>query len=212
MTQALRSFAPRFETSSARRFGSTSQPQPPAFPRLASLVSRAINTLRLLDRPSHLRRIARSRRILTTLARFRGEGAGARAFAYLRTVDPHTFEEVVLSSIEAAGFVVLRNRRYTGDGGVDGRVLLPGTFGKTLAVQVKRYRSAINPSHVGDFERAIRAGGHAGGLLVHCGRTGPLTRLALYGMPIDLVSGSALLNLLLRQRAPLINLHHFKSQ
>ena len=202
MSQALRAFAPRFEPSSERRFGSTPRPQAPAFPRLASLVSRAINTLRLLDRPSHLHRIARSRRILGTFARFRGEGAGARAFAYLRTVDPQTFEEVVLSSIEAAGFVVLRNRRYTGDGGVDGRVLIPGTFGETLAVQVKRYRSAINPSHVGDFNRAIRAGGHAGGLLVHCGRTGPLTRLALYGTPIDLVSGSALLNLLLRQRAP----------
>lgn len=204
MTQALRYFAPRFEPSSERRFA-TSQPQPPALMRLASLVSRAINILRLLDRPSHLRRIARSRRILATLARFRGQGAGARAFAYLRTVDPHTFEEGVLGSIEAAGFVVLRNRRYTGDGGVDGRMRLPGTFGKALAVQVKRYRSAIKPSHVGDFERATRAGGHAGGLLVHCGRTGPLTRLALYGKPIDLVSGSSLLNLLLRQRAPFMS-------
>ncbi len=202
MSQALRSFAPRLQPASERSFGSTTHPQAPAFPRLASLVSRALNTLRLLDRPSHLHRIARSRRILATLARFRGEGAGARAFAYLRTVDPYTFEEVVLSSIEAAGFVVLRNRRYTGDGGVDGRVLIPGTFGETLAVQVKRYRSAINPSHVGDFDRAIRAGGHAGGLLVHCGRTGPLTRLALHGTPIDLVSGSSLLNLLLRLRAP----------
>lgn len=46
---------------------------------MASLVSRALNTVRLLDRPSHLRRIARSRRILATLVRFRGEGAGARA-------------------------------------------------------------------------------------------------------------------------------------
>ena len=55
------------------------------------------------------------------------------------------------------------------------------------------------------FNRAIRAGGHTGGLLVHCGRTGPLTRLALYGTPIDLVSGSALLNLLLRQRAPFMS-------
>ena len=156
--------------------------------------------MRLLDRPSHLRRIARSRRILTTLARFRGEGAGARAFAYLRTVDPHTFEEVVLSSIEAAGFVVLRNRRYTGDGGVDGRVLIPGTFGKTLAVQAKRYRSAVNPSHVGELQRSIHARGHVGGLLVHCGRTGPLTRIALCGTAIQLVSGSDLLNLVLRSR------------
>lgn len=208
MSQALQSFAPRFEPSPGRRVGSRQHPPAPAFPRLTSLVSRAINTFRLLDRPAHLRRIARSRRILATLARFRGEGAGARAFAYLRTVDPHTFEEVVLSSIEAAGFVVLRNRRYTGDGGVDGRVLIPGTFGKTLAVQVKRYRSAINPSHVGDFDRAIRAGGHAGGLLVHCGRTGPLTRLSLHGAPIQLVSGSALLNLLLRQRTPFTSSAH----
>lgn len=201
MSQTLQSFASRFEPSSDRRVGSSQQPPAPAFPRLASLVSRAINTLRLLDRPTHLRRIARSRRILATLARFRGEGSGARAFAYLRTVDPHTFEEVVLSSIEGAGFVVLRNRRYTGDGGIDGRVLIPGTFGKTLAVQAKRYRSAINASHVGDFARAIRDGGHVGGLLVHCGRTGPLTRLAMHGTPIQLVSGSALLNLLLRGRA-----------
>jgi len=198
MNQALQSFAPRV----GRPPHATAPAPAPAFPRLASLFSRVFNTVRLLDRPTHLRRIARSRHILATLASFRGEGAGARAFAYLRTLDPHTFEEVVLSGIEAAGFVVLRNRCYTGDGGVDGRVLVPRTFGKTMAVQVKRYRALINPSHVGEFDRAIRSGGHAGGLLVHCGRTGPLARLALYGTSVELVSGSALLNLLLRQRAP----------
>lgn len=200
MSHALRSFAPPSFRSASQPAHAPRAPAP-RFPRLASLVSRALNTVRLLDRPSHLRRIARSRRILATLARFRGEGAGARAFAYLRTVDPHVFEEVVLSGIESAGYIVLRNRRYTGDGGIDGRVVVPGTLGRTWAVQSKRYRASVNPSHVGEFERAIRERGHAGGLFVHCGRTGPLTRLALYGTSVELVSGSALLNLLLRCRA-----------
>nr|WP_242477863.1 restriction endonuclease [Rubrivivax gelatinosus] len=103
-----------------------------------------------------------------------------------------------MSAIEAAGYIVLRNRAYTGDGGIAGRVVVPGSLTRTWAVQVKRYGSTVTPSHISDFVNAIREGGHAGGLFVHCGRTGPLAYRGMAGAPIELISGTALLALLHR--------------
>ncbi len=38
--------------------------------------------------------------------------------AYLRKIDPFVFEELLLEGFERRGFEVIRNRRYTGDGGL----------------------------------------------------------------------------------------------
>jgi restriction system protein len=57
--------------------------------------------------------------VLRTLRSFQGGGRSGSRLRYLRTVDPLTFEETVHSAIESAGYMVLRNRRYTGDGGVE---------------------------------------------------------------------------------------------
>lgn len=46
--------------------------------------------------------------------------------AYLRKIDPFVFEELLLEGFERRGFEVIRNRRYTGDGGIDGRVKIDG--------------------------------------------------------------------------------------
>ena len=170
--------------------------------RLASRASRAINWWRLRDHPGHRRRVAASRRILQTLRGFSGDGIAGRAFAYLRSVDPLLYEETVLSALEDAGAIVLRNLRYTGDGGIDGRCLLPGHGVRPFAVQCKRYGSAVAPKHVADFCRVIDGGQFVGGLLVHCGRTGPLSYSALKGQPVHLVSGDSMLNLLLNRRLP----------
>ncbi|MEX6059375.1 restriction endonuclease [Enterobacter hormaechei] len=39
---------------------------------------------------------------------------------YLRKIDPFVFEELLLEGFEAHGFRTIRNKRYTGDGGIDG--------------------------------------------------------------------------------------------
>ena len=41
--------------------------------------------------------------------------------AYLRKIDPFTFEELLLEGFESHGFRTIRNKRHTGDGGIDGR-------------------------------------------------------------------------------------------
>lgn len=84
------------------------------------MLSRAVNIVRLADRPRHILNVQKSRRVLRTIRMFRDPAAAARSLAYLRHVDPLVFEEVVMSALEDAGLLVLRNRRYSGDGGVDG--------------------------------------------------------------------------------------------
>lgn len=170
--------------------------------RLGSLASRTLNWWRLRDHPGHRRRIAASRRLLHTLRGFSGEGVGGRAFAYLRTVDPLLYEETVLSALEDAGAVVLRNLRYTGDGGIDGRCWLPGRGIRPFAIQCKRYGSAVAPRHMVEFCRAIAGGRFAGGLFIHCGRTGPLSYEAMRGRSVHLVSGQVMLNLMLSGHLP----------
>jgi len=131
-----------------------------------------------------------------------GDSAAARAFGYLRKVDPLVCEEVVLSALEDAGALVLRNRRYTGDGGIDGRCWLPGCGFGLHAVQVKRYDSAITPSHVANLGDLVVRQRHAGGLFVHCGRTGPASYAALRGTGLLLVSGEGLVRLLVGRELP----------
>lgn len=95
-----------------------------------------------------------------------------QVLAYLRKIDPYVFEELVLNAFEEHGFSVKRNRRYSGDGGIDGRVFLKG---KEYLLQCKRYKSYINPKHVRQFcllceERDIN------GYFIHTGKTGGMSR------------------------------------
>lgn len=100
-----------------------------------------------------------------------------------------------MSALEAhQGILVARNRRYTGDGGVDGRITIDGAL---YLIQVKRYKSAINPAHIVDFAKVVdhdpRA---AGGLFVHTGRTGPKSRAAARDHGVVMVSGQRLVDLI----------------
>jgi len=156
-------------------------------------LSRAWNTLRLLDLPAHRRRVRRSRRVLANLRAIRGEAQGARRFAYLRTVDPLCMEEVVLSALEQGGRLVRRNRRYSGDGGVDGLVRIDGSW---QLVQVKRYRAHVACAHVAELAALVARHRAGGALFVHCRRSGKAVYQALRGTPVALVSGAALLALL----------------
>lgn len=101
-----------------------------------------------------------------------------QVFGYLRKVDPFVVEEIILNAIDQKMDVaeVIRNDRYTGDGGIDGRfVYYPNSnkANKQLGiVQVKRYQSYINNKDVEIFEKQIEEENAGIGLFVHTGKTG----------------------------------------
>jgi restriction system protein len=162
--------------------------------KLLSFLSRLINHLRLLDRPHHLRRIRTSRSLLTKIRTFQGPHAASQTFSYLRKIDPYLFEELVLTALEESGLFVLRNTRYSADGGLDGRILL--AWGRSVAVQCKRYSGPVCTGHVTVFRNLVQSAAHSAGLFVHTGQTRPATRSGVDAHNIHFVSGSTLIRLL----------------
>lgn len=143
-----------------------------------------------LRKPGQIRRERAAGRVLkrlTTLDR------PEKRLAYLRKIDPFTFEELVLTAFARRGQKIQRNRRYTGDGGIDGQVWING---KRYLIQAKRYRNHINARHVRDF-CALVDQQEAWGIFVHTGRTGKQSRtLADEHERVTIISGRRLLKLL----------------
>lgn len=116
-----------------------------------------------------------------------------RKFAYLRKVSAYTFEEMVLEGLERKGHRVQRNERYSGDGGIDGRVWIDGQL---HLVQSKRYGKHISAAHMKDFRSIVSEKG-CKGLFVHTGRTGKKSWVAAgRSSDITVISGQRLLFLL----------------
>ncbi|WP_237751457.1 MULTISPECIES: restriction endonuclease [unclassified Sphingobium] len=114
-------------------------------------------------------------------------------YARLRAMDPLAFEELLLEAFEQRGHRVIRNRRYTGDGGVDGEVIIDG---RRWLIQAKRYRDAIKPEHVREFAM-LCAARRRRGMFIHTGRTGGMSRTICSSADgIEIVSGQRLLALL----------------
>lgn len=112
-------------------------------------------------------------------------------FAYLRKVDPFVFEEMILSSLKKAGFKIKRNKKYTGDGGVDGKIYIDG---RLILIQAKRYANHIDPKHVREFS-ALCHSHKSSGLFVHTGKTGAKS-LGSAGSNVVIISGQKLLSML----------------
>jgi restriction system protein len=114
-------------------------------------------------------------------------------FARLRAMDALAFEELLLEAFARRGFRVIRNRRYSGDGGLDGQVVIAG---RTWLIQAKRYAGAIRPGHVRNFADLCHRRRQPG-LFIHTGRTGNGSREAVADhRDIEIVSGRTLLALL----------------
>ncbi|BBU78781.1 hypothetical protein EIMP300_01810 [Escherichia coli] len=75
------------------------------------------------------------------------------------------FEELLLEGFEAHGFRTIRNKRYTGDGGIDGQVII-GKY--RYLIQAKRYRGHIALQHVQEFEKLLKRH-NCRGLFCHTG-------------------------------------------
>lgn len=151
-----------------------------------------VQILRLFGwrKASHRRRARQAKRNLETLATIPEPG---RKFAYLRTIEPFTFEEMLLETFEQRGYKVKRNDRYSGDGGIDGRVWLDGEL---FLIQAKRYTNHISAAHVEDFCNLVDAQG-CKGFFIHTGRTGDASRTLAKGREnVWIISGDRLLALL----------------
>lgn len=148
--------------------------------------SRILNAIRLMGAFKHKYNVKKSRRVLAKLSTFDHD---ASALVYLRKIDPLLFEELTLSLLEQRGILVLRSKRYSGDGGLDGQFYWPGLGWH--AVQCKRYGKAITPAHARSFAE-LCARRFKGGLFVHTGRTGDSSQEALAGDGLGILSGSDL--------------------
>ena len=135
-------------------------------------------------RRRHERKQASAVRVIDKINTFPHFG---QKIAYLRKIDPFVFEELLLEGFERRGFEVIRNRRYTGDGGIDGQ---------TWLIQAKRYTSYIAVGHVRDFSDLLNATG-ARGFFCHTGNTREGTKSLIRGdSRMILVSGQKLLDLI----------------
>lgn len=117
--------------------------------------------------------------------------AARELFYELRRLDPLVFEEFVLQCLADGGCRIRRNRRYSGDGGIDGRVFHRGRW---CPVQCKRYGDSINPRHVQDFTVILNRHRAPAGWFIHTGRTGPLSAAlaAESGNRVRFISGDKL--------------------
>lgn len=108
---------------------------------------------------------------------------------------PFVFEEMILTAFKQAGFKIRRNKRYTGDGGIDGIVYMDG---KKHLIQAKRYRNHINAAHVTEFAEICRSKGCAG-LFIHTGKTGAQSWKNRDNI-IDIISGQRMLKFIVERQ------------
>ena len=130
----------------------------------------------------HRCNIRQSIRILSKIRTFEHDG---QVVAYLKTIDPYVFEEMVVQLFKEAGFLIWLTPSYSGDGGVDGKAY-HSTSGWCL-IQSKRYGRAIRTQHIYDFIGVV---GRKRGCFVHSGTSTSAIRAHLQGSRVRMLSGS----------------------
>lgn len=138
----------------------------------------------------HTLNIKKSKKIQKKINTFDNDG---KKINYLRKIDPFVFEEMLLTAYRKKGFKIKRNRRYTGDNGVDGKIFKEN---HQFLIQAKRYGSYINQRHLEDFSKVIIKEKAAGGFFIHTGKTSTDTMKIAKRLNIEVVSGSELIRLL----------------
>ncbi|EJG8175300.1 restriction endonuclease [Escherichia coli] len=115
-----------------------------------------------------------------------------KKICYLRKIDPFVFEELLLHAFEDVGFEIIRNPKYTGDGGIDGRFSVDG---RRFLIQAKRYSSWVSTAHIEQLHKqAIQENCLA--VFCHTGKTRKKT-LDIYrsNNRLMVISGEALISL-----------------
>lgn len=145
----------------------------------------------------HSRNVRKANKILGQLGKFRNEEYGnAKVFSYLRKIDPFVFEELILTAVKNCGAEITRNKRYTGDGGIDGRCKINDIF---YLIQSKRYSKYINRAHVEEFNNICRSR-NIQGLFVHTGKTGKYSKDE-YFSNVTIISGQKLIDLIFQLKS-----------
>ena len=142
----------------------------------------------------HRRNIRKARQLLDKLRNFSGDYRAARTLSYLRKINPYVFEELILECFKARGYQIVRNSRYSGDGGIDGQVI--DASGNRYLIQAKRYAGTVRSKHLREFAQVV-AQRKCRGIFIHTGRTPKISVNGYTG--VQLVSGSSLVSLILNQ-------------
>ena len=136
----------------------------------------------------HKHNIKKAKKILKKINTIENQGA---IISYLRKIDPFVFEELLLEAFKNKEYQIKRNKRYTGDGGIDGQVMKNGN---TYLVQAKRYSSYVDPKHLEEFSQIIRRRRSEKGFFIHTGKTGKSNFSKFSNVKI--ISGESLIRLL----------------
>ncbi|MGW5731904.1 MULTISPECIES: restriction endonuclease [Streptomyces] len=116
----------------------------------------------------------------------------------LYAMDPVEFENLVADLFRAMGMQAVTTQR-SGDGGVDVDALDPAPVrGGKIVVQVKRYRNTVPPAAVRDLYGTAQGSGANKGVLVTTSDFGPGSHTFANGKPLELISGTELVDLLHR--------------
>lgn len=141
------------------------------------------------DRHKHNQ--TKATKVLKKINTFKFDG---QKINYLKKIDPFVFEELLLDAFENKGYRVERNKKYSGDGGVDG--IIYNSEGEKIAIQAKRYGGYINGKHIERFSRDIKLKRASSGLFIYTGKTSSQVRDLFKGTSITLIGGSDLIKLL----------------
>jgi restriction system protein len=116
----------------------------------------------------------------------------------LYDMDPIAFESLVADLFRAMGMQAVTTQR-SNDGGVDVDALDPTPIrGGKIIVQVKRYRNTVPPTAVRDLYGTVQDIGANKGVLVTTSGYGPGSHTFARGKPLELISGTELVDLLHR--------------
>lgn len=142
----------------------------------------------------HERKIITGEKVIVKLNSFTGAYKNQQILTYLRKMDPYAFEELLLSALALKGFKIVRNKSYSGDGGIDGMFI---DNEKVYLVQAKRYSNLIKTSHINDFAFLVSEKKAAGGYFIHTGKTVVKSYQIYKNSNIQIVSGQKLIDLIL---------------
>lgn len=163
--------------------------------KITKYISKILNSFRLIGKFRHKYRVKSSKKVIKTIKEImEDKNNGGRAISYLRKINPYVFEEVILTAIEESNVRVVRNKQYSNDGGIDGRISTK--VGKIL-IQCKRYKSYINNKDVIELVEKVEENKCAYGVFAHTGKTGGKAKsTAIKSEKILYLSGSNLISLI----------------
>lgn len=142
----------------------------------------------------HKKNVSTGERVITKLNTFNGPYKNQKVLTYLRKIDAYVFEELVLSSLEQRGCLIIRNKSYSRDGGLDGQFMLNGSL---YLVQSKRYTGQVKTSHILEFVNLIKERRCVGGYFIHTGSTAGKSLSNYKNSKVKIISGDSLVSLIL---------------